>query len=113
MTHTSGVKTRARPRRGRRRSDDPQIVRALALLVAMTRSSRSVLLKQFAEQRGYPLRAVYRDRDALRRAGVHEEIGHPLFGYRVSYRWILEVQIRLLARYLAGDIDEYPPFATR
>jgi CRISP-associated protein Cas1 len=44
---------------------------------------------------------------------MDEEIGHPLFGYRVSYRRIIEVQIRLLARYLSGEIDEYPPFATR
>jgi CRISPR-associated protein Cas1 len=44
---------------------------------------------------------------------MDEEISHPIFGYRVSYRRILEVQARLLARYLSGEIDEYPPFATR
>ena len=38
---------------------------------------------------------------------------HPIFGYRISYMRTLEVQIRLLARYLTGEIDEYPPFATR
>jgi CRISPR-associated protein Cas1 len=40
-------------------------------------------------------------------------VTHPLFGYRVSYRRMLEVQTRLLARYIAGEIDEYPVFVTR
>ncbi len=55
--------------------------------------------------RGKFLRAYERRMD--------EEISHPIFGYRISYRRTLEVQIRLLARFLAGEIDEYPPFATR
>ncbi len=44
---------------------------------------------------------------------MDEEITHPIFGYRISYRRILEVQVRLLARYIVGEIAEYPPFATR
>jgi len=44
---------------------------------------------------------------------VDEEVTHPVFGYRISYRRTLEVQVRLLARYLVGEIEEYPPFATR
>ncbi|MCW5802249.1 MAG: CRISPR-associated endonuclease Cas1 [Deltaproteobacteria bacterium] len=44
---------------------------------------------------------------------MDEEITHPIFGYRISYRRTLEVQIRLLARYLTGEIEAYPPFATR
>lgn len=44
---------------------------------------------------------------------MDEEISHPIFNYRISYRRTLEVQIRLLARYLTGEIDAYPPFATR
>jgi CRISPR-associated protein Cas1 len=44
---------------------------------------------------------------------MDEEISHPVFSYRISYRRTLEVQARLLARYLTGEIDEYPPFATR
>ncbi len=44
---------------------------------------------------------------------MDELISHPVFGYRISYRRVLEVQVRLLARYLAGEIAEYPPFATR
>ena len=44
---------------------------------------------------------------------MDELVSHPVFGYRISYRRILEVQVRLLARHLAGEISEYPPFATR
>jgi len=40
-------------------------------------------------------------------------VSHPLFGYRVSYRRILEVQARLLARHLNGELSEYPQFCTR
>ena len=49
---------------------DPQVVRALALLMEMARSKRGILLKPFAEKRGYPLRAVYRSRDVLVKAGA-------------------------------------------
>jgi len=44
---------------------------------------------------------------------METEITHPIFGYKVSYRRILEVQSRLLARYLLGEIPEYPSFVTR
>lgn len=40
-------------------------------------------------------------------------VTHPLFGYRVSYRRLMEVQVRLLAKLLEGDIGEYPAFVTR
>ncbi|MBE3575519.1 MAG: CRISPR-associated endonuclease Cas1 [Firmicutes bacterium] len=40
-------------------------------------------------------------------------IRHPVFGYTISYRRVLEVQARLLARYLMGEIQQYPPFLTR
>ncbi len=40
-------------------------------------------------------------------------IKHPLFGYTVSYRRILEIQARLLARYVNGEAAEYLPFCTR
>ena len=41
------------------------------------------------------------------------EITHPLFGYRASYRRIMELQARLLGRHLLGELEEYPPFTTR
>lgn len=40
-------------------------------------------------------------------------ITHPMFGYTISYRRVLEVQARLLGRYLLGEISYYPPFTTR
>jgi CRISP-associated protein Cas1 len=44
---------------------------------------------------------------------LETEITHPIFGYKVSYRRVLEVQARLLARVISGEIEEYPPFCTR
>ena len=38
---------------------------------------------------------------------------HPMFNYRVSYRRMLEIQTRLLARVLTGEIWDYPTFVTR
>jgi len=41
------------------------------------------------------------------------EVTHPLFGYQLSYRRLLEVQARLLIRHLSGEIPDYPNFVTR
>jgi len=38
---------------------------------------------------------------------------HPLFGSRVNYRRLLEIQARLLARVLTGELLTYPVFTTR
>jgi CRISPR-associated protein Cas1 len=40
-------------------------------------------------------------------------VTHPLFGYRMSYRRVLEIQARLLARVVTGELREYPGFETR
>ncbi len=40
-------------------------------------------------------------------------ITHPVFDYKVSYRRVLELQARLLARYLTGEIPDYVPMVTR
>ncbi|MFW6349198.1 MAG: CRISPR-associated endonuclease Cas1 [Thiohalospira sp.] len=44
---------------------------------------------------------------------LNQEITHPQFGYRASYRRILEIQARLLARHLTGELPEFPGFVTR
>ena len=44
---------------------------------------------------------------------LNEEIEHPIFGYKTSYRRCIELQARLLAKYVTGEIDEYPPFLLR
>ena len=51
------------------------------------------------------IEAFYRRMDTL--------VTHPVFGYKISYRRVLEVQARLLGRFLSGEIPEYPPFVTR
>ena len=44
---------------------------------------------------------------------LSQEITHPVFGYRISYRRVFEVQARLLARHLTGEVPDYPAFTTR
>jgi CRISPR-associated exonuclease Cas4/CRISPR-associated protein Cas1 len=44
---------------------------------------------------------------------LDQEATHPAFGYRLSTRRLLEVQARLLARYLGGEIDAYPHYLVR
>lgn len=41
------------------------------------------------------------------------EITHPVFGYRLSYRRLLEVHARLLGRHLTGEIPELPAVEPR
>lgn len=40
-------------------------------------------------------------------------VTHPLFGHRVNYRRVLEIQARLLVRVLTGELQTYPVFVTR
>jgi CRISP-associated protein Cas1 len=40
-------------------------------------------------------------------------ITHPLFGYKMSYGRMLEVQARLLAAYIRGDVPAYQGFTVR
>jgi len=44
---------------------------------------------------------------------LQQEVTHPIFKYKVSYRRLFEVQARLLIRYLAGEVPVYPNFVTR
>jgi len=44
---------------------------------------------------------------------LNEEITHPVFGYKTKYRRCIELQARLIAKYLTGEIDEYPPYIMR
>jgi CRISPR-associated protein Cas1 len=41
---------------------------------------------------------------------LNEEINHPLFGYKVTYRRCVELQARILAKFVTGEIEEYVPF---
>ncbi len=62
--------------------------------VALTPAGRKAVLKAFERR-------------------LETLVTHPLFGYRISYRRILEVQARLLARTVLGELAEYPGFCTR
>jgi CRISPR-associated protein Cas1 len=62
--------------------------------VALTQKGRSAVIRAY-EQR------------------MDQLVTHPVFGYRISYRRVLEVQVRLLARYVTGELPVYPGFETR
>lgn len=62
--------------------------------VALTQKGRSKFIRAY-EQR------------------MDQLVTHPIFGYRISYRRVLEVQARLLARYVTGELPVYPGFETR
>lgn len=44
---------------------------------------------------------------------MQELVTHPAFDYRLSYRRILEMEARLLARWLEGDLGAWKPLVTR
>jgi CRISPR-associated endonuclease Cas1/CRISPR-associated protein Cas4 len=44
---------------------------------------------------------------------LSQEVTHPEFGYRIAYRRLFELQARLLARHLLGELEDYPNFVTR
>lgn len=44
---------------------------------------------------------------------LERETTHPVFGYRVTMRRLIEVQARLLTRFLQGELREYPHYLPR
>lgn len=44
---------------------------------------------------------------------LNTEIQHPVFGYKVTYRRCLELQARLLSKFLLGEVPDYRPFQIR
>jgi CRISPR-associated protein Cas1 len=44
---------------------------------------------------------------------INEEITHLIFGYKINYRRIIEIQARFLAKVLTGEIEKYLPFTVR
>lgn len=44
---------------------------------------------------------------------LDQEATHPVYGYKITYRRVLEVQARMLGAYLLGEIPDYVPFMTR
>lgn len=62
--------------------------------VALTQSGRKAVLTAYERRLGH-------------------ELTHPVFGYKITYRRVLEVQARLLAAHLMGEVPEYVPVVTR
>ncbi|GAC1435080.1 MAG: CRISPR-associated endonuclease Cas1 [Ktedonobacteraceae bacterium] len=63
---------------------------------------------------------AYRLKDARRKVfftkleeRLNEEVQHPVFGYKTSYLRCIELQARLLGKYLTGEIESYPPMRIR
>lgn len=67
------------------------------------RSGQSVWLT--ADGRKAVIRAYERRLDT--------QIKHPVFKYRISYRRVMDVQARIFAAVMIGEIDEYSPMTTR
>jgi len=44
---------------------------------------------------------------------LNTEIRHPTFGYKASYRRCLELEVRLVAKWLTGEIDDFAPLMVR
>ncbi|MFQ5859059.1 MAG: type I-D CRISPR-associated endonuclease Cas1d [Anaerolineae bacterium] len=84
--------------------------------VALTLINNSMLkAKDFNEELG-----AYRLTDRGRRIfltkfedRMQTTIRHPVFKYKATYKKCLELQVRLLAKYLTGEIPEYVPFLVR
>ena len=44
---------------------------------------------------------------------LDQMITHPVFKYRITYRQVFDIQVRLLGRHLAGELPDYPMFLVR
>ncbi len=62
--------------------------------VRLTDAGRKVFLTRFEER-------------------LRDTIKHPVFGYRATYRRCMEMQARLLAKMVTGEISRYVPFVVR
>ena len=78
-------------------------------------NNRIIQREHFKEELG-----AYRLTEAGRRRFLEKfeerlntTIQHPVFGYKATYRRCLELQVRLLAKTLMGEIGTYVPFVVR
>jgi len=84
--------------------------------VVLTLLNNQMLAKQdFEEKLG-----AYRLTDKGRRTfftkfeeRLDTTIQHPVFGYKTTYRRSLELEVRLVAKWLTGEISEFKPFMVR
>ncbi|NJN82976.1 MAG: type I-D CRISPR-associated endonuclease Cas1 [Caldilineaceae bacterium] len=84
--------------------------------VVLTVVNKQIIGRQhFDEQFGvYQLNAQGRKRFLQQfEQRLNTEIQHPVFGYKATYRRSLELQARLLGKYLMGETPTYRPFQIR
>jgi CRISPR-associated protein Cas1 len=62
--------------------------------ITLTTAGRKIFLQQFE-------------------ARLNTEIQHPVFGYKATYLRCLELQARLLAKYVMGEVPTYRAFQIR
>ncbi len=83
------------------------------------RVALSVINRRQVRSQGFEISAtggVYMDDQTRKTVLVayqerkQEELIHPFLGERVTLGMVVHLQARLLARYLRGDLDGYPPF---
>ncbi len=84
--------------------------------VVLTALNRNVITEEdFVEEVG-SCRLTDRGRRAFLEQfeqRLAQEVEHPVFGYKTTYRRCLELQARLLGKAVLGDIPAYPPFRVR
>lgn len=90
----------------------PVIVDSVVLTLV---NNRILKEEDFEEQMG-----AYRLSEAGRRTflakfeeRLNTEIRHPTFRYKATYKKCLELQVRLLAKTLMGEVPAYPPLLVR
>ena len=44
---------------------------------------------------------------------LDQEITHPQFGYKASYRRVMDIQARILGAVMLGELDHYTAMVTR
>jgi CRISPR-associated protein Cas1 len=90
----------------------PIIADSVVLTVA---NNRMLELSDFEEDLGSWRLNDRGRREFLRRfeERLDTAVEHPVFGYQATYRRCLELQVRLLGKYLTEEITTYPPFLVR
>lgn len=78
-------------------------------------NNRRIKLEDFIQSHGgwylkdHRRKVVY----AAYEARKNETITHPVFKYKLTFRRAMELQVRLLAKYLTGEIEQYTPLTIK